>query len=570
MTKTILVLAANPKNTPPLRLDQEIREIDNGLQRAQKRDEFILKQKLAVRSIDVRRAMLDYKPNIVHFCGHGSGEEGIAFEDENGKAKLVSTDALAGFFELFANTVECVMLNSCYSEVQAEAIAAHIPYVIGMSKAVGDAAAIEFAIAFYDALGAGENIEFAYMLACNAIQWAGLSEHQTPTLKRGRAIKNKDGQEGMNFQDSMRRSFDALISDKIRGFVGRKFIFDAIHEFMHTHDSGYFIIRGVPGIGKSALMAKLVKERAYIHHFNIASQNIRSTRFFLENISIQLIARYGLQRGELLSDGSNDSGFLMQCLTDAAMKRANHPIVLVIDALDEVDQTGLAPSVNLLYLPHSLPVGVYIIATTRPLDDLRLSVAHQQVFDLDANSESNLQDVCAYVKNYAQRETMQKNLSTWMVSTKQFVAILQEKSQGNFMYLHYVLPAIEQGKLLINNLDELPDGLVAYYQCHWRQMCASGKSEFDAVFEPIICVLGVAQEPVTVQQIAYWTKLSQGQVKASIKLWSEFLEEDQVGSDYRYRIYHASFQDFLKAQVDLGKYHGMIAEYYLALARSGR
>ena len=66
MAKTILVLAANPKDTSPLRLDEEIREIDNGLQRAKKRDEFILTQKLAVRPSDVRRAVLDYRPNIVH------------------------------------------------------------------------------------------------------------------------------------------------------------------------------------------------------------------------------------------------------------------------------------------------------------------------------------------------------------------------------------------------------------------------------------------------------------------------------------------------------------------------
>lgn len=183
MTKTILVLAANPRNTPPLRLDQEIREIDNGLQRAQKRDEFILRQKLAVRPIDVRRAVLDYKPNIVHFCGHGSGEEGIAFEDESGQAKLVGTDALSGFFELFAANVECVVLNACYSEVQADAIAKYIPYVVGMKRAIGDAAAIEFATAFYDALGAGESFAFAFKLACNAIQWANIPEHLTPVLK---------------------------------------------------------------------------------------------------------------------------------------------------------------------------------------------------------------------------------------------------------------------------------------------------------------------------------------------------------------------------------------------------
>jgi hypothetical protein len=182
MTRTILILAANPRDTSRLRLDQEVREIDNGLQRAPNRREFILKQQWATRPKDVRRAMLNFKPSIVHFCGHG-GEEGIAFEDETGQAKLVSAEALAGFFELFADKVECVVLNACYSEIQAEAIAQHIDYVIGMKKDIGDIAAIEFAVAFYDTLGAGESIEFAYQVARNAVQWADVPEHLTPILK---------------------------------------------------------------------------------------------------------------------------------------------------------------------------------------------------------------------------------------------------------------------------------------------------------------------------------------------------------------------------------------------------
>jgi CHAT domain len=179
----ILVLAANPKNTTRLRLDEEVREIENGLQRARKRDEFALKQVWAARPIDIRRAMLDLKPQLVHFLGHGTGETGIAFEDEMGNTKLVDTETLAGFFELFSDKVECVILNACYSENQADAIAKHIKYVVGMRKGISDKAAIEFSTAFYDALGAGETVEFAFKLACNAIQWAGLLEHMTPILK---------------------------------------------------------------------------------------------------------------------------------------------------------------------------------------------------------------------------------------------------------------------------------------------------------------------------------------------------------------------------------------------------
>lgn len=109
---------------------------------------------------------------------------GLELEDETGKMRLVDTVALAKLFELFASNVECVILNACYSEVQASAIAQHIPYVIGMNKEIGDKAAIKFATGFYNALGAGESVEFAYKLGCNVIQLDGIPEHLTPVLKK--------------------------------------------------------------------------------------------------------------------------------------------------------------------------------------------------------------------------------------------------------------------------------------------------------------------------------------------------------------------------------------------------
>lgn len=182
--KTILVLSANRKGTKPLRLDEEIREIEQGLQRSKKRDSFTFKSGQAVRDFDIHRSILDYEPQIIHFSGHGTGESGLVFEDNIGQQKLVDAQALAGLFELFAEQIECVVLNACYSEIQAEAIAQHIDYVIGMSKEVGDSAAIKFAVGFYDALGAGRDFEFAYKLGCAAIRMAGISEHLTPQLLR--------------------------------------------------------------------------------------------------------------------------------------------------------------------------------------------------------------------------------------------------------------------------------------------------------------------------------------------------------------------------------------------------
>ncbi|KAM3100322.1 AAA-like domain-containing protein [Phormidesmis sp. 146-12] len=180
--RRILILAANPRSSTPLRLDQEVREIDDALKGARNRDQFELKQKWAVRPKDMRRSVLEFEPHIVHFSGHGAGTGGLALEDEAGQAKLVSAEALAGMFE-YAEQVECVLLNACYSEVQAVAIAQHIRYVVGMNQEVGDRAALEFAIGFYDALGAGRSVERAFKEGCISIRMAGIAEHLTPVLK---------------------------------------------------------------------------------------------------------------------------------------------------------------------------------------------------------------------------------------------------------------------------------------------------------------------------------------------------------------------------------------------------
>ncbi|UCH97473.1 MAG: SIR2 family protein [Candidatus Aminicenantes bacterium] len=187
--KKILILAANPKTTSRLRLDEEIREIEEGLQRAKHRDQFKIKPKLAVRLRDFRRALLDYEPQIVHFTGHGK-REGLLVEDELGMSVLISTKALSGLFELFSTRVECVILTACYSAPQAKAINKHIDYVIGMRKEIKDKAAIEFAVGFYDALGAGRSVEEAFKFGCNAIQqvYPDLPEHLIPVLKKRKKV----------------------------------------------------------------------------------------------------------------------------------------------------------------------------------------------------------------------------------------------------------------------------------------------------------------------------------------------------------------------------------------------
>ena len=167
MKTKILILASNPKSD--LKLDREIRNLIEVIKRSPDRDRFIIETRLAVRPQDLQAALLEEKPRIVHFCGHGSGERGLVLENDLGELHFVRTEALADLFSHFSHQIECVLLNACYSQVQAKEIVKHINFVVGMRQPILDSSAIAFSAGFYGALGAGESITKAYNFGCNRI-----------------------------------------------------------------------------------------------------------------------------------------------------------------------------------------------------------------------------------------------------------------------------------------------------------------------------------------------------------------------------------------------------------------
>ncbi len=185
----ILFLAANPIDTQPLRLDEEMRAIDNAVRQAEYRDRFEIDQQWAVRIGDLQEAFLRYRPDIVHFSGHGTASSEIFLEGGSGVGQAVPPNELSRLFSVLRDNIRCVVLNACYSEPQAQGIADHIDCVVGMSNEVGDAAAIEFASGFYRALGYGRDVRTAFDLGTNQIGLQGLAEEDIPRLvsKRGDA-----------------------------------------------------------------------------------------------------------------------------------------------------------------------------------------------------------------------------------------------------------------------------------------------------------------------------------------------------------------------------------------------
>ncbi len=178
----ILFLAANTLDATHLRLDKEVKEIEDTLRKAQFRDKFDFKQQWAVRVTDLQEYLLYHKPHIVHFSGHGSQLSEIILEDNDGTSYPVPPHALSKLFLTLKDNIRCVILTACYSEKQAQAIAEHIDCVIGMSKAISDSAATSFSSAFYQALAFGRSVKTAFELGCIQIELENRDEFHIPEL----------------------------------------------------------------------------------------------------------------------------------------------------------------------------------------------------------------------------------------------------------------------------------------------------------------------------------------------------------------------------------------------------
>jgi diguanylate cyclase (GGDEF)-like protein len=178
----ILFLAANPRDTSSLQIDEEIRAISNKLSASEFRECFDIFSAWAVRADDLLQVLNQYKPHIVHFSGHGNEQGEIILVGRNGISKPVPKQAFTSLFKALKDNIKLVIINSCNSSVQAEAISDVIDCVIGMNTTIGDQAAITFSASFYRAVGFGRTLQAAFEQGITSLLLEAIPEDSTPSL----------------------------------------------------------------------------------------------------------------------------------------------------------------------------------------------------------------------------------------------------------------------------------------------------------------------------------------------------------------------------------------------------
>lgn len=187
----ILFLSASPVAEARLRVDNEYKQIDERLAASTQRNNLELISKTAIDFNYASQAILNERPHYLHFSGHGN-KLGVAIETQDGDTKLLTKDSIYRLLDLYKTDIRCAVFNACYSSDIAQKISSLGFYAIGMNESIQDSSAIDFAVGFYQGIGAGENVVFAFKLGLAHISANDEKSVHIPTLWKDGVEINTD------------------------------------------------------------------------------------------------------------------------------------------------------------------------------------------------------------------------------------------------------------------------------------------------------------------------------------------------------------------------------------------
>lgn len=179
----VLILGASAGGD--LRVGREQKRIRAAVESALHRDLVELDVRPAATAQDLLDGITKFRPHVVHFSGH-SNKDLIVFEDERDEkheGAVVTARAFARAIKATDEPPLLVLLNSCHSAVQINRLVDDVaPFAIGMSDSIADGDAINYAAQFYAAVANGQSINSSHLSAQAALELAGLSGAELPTL----------------------------------------------------------------------------------------------------------------------------------------------------------------------------------------------------------------------------------------------------------------------------------------------------------------------------------------------------------------------------------------------------
>ena len=333
---------------------------------------------------------------------------------------------------------------------------------------------------------------------------------------------------------------DNFIEEHTRTFVGRLYAQKALQEFVDKEPCGYFIVRGGPGQGKTALLCQLVQKNDFVRHFVDRSGGRADPCLILQSLVYQAIKR--TKRHLTVPKSIPELMKLWEELVVAAAQEGT--VVIVIDGLDELPGQGIDDVPYLI--TAGLPKSAYMVVALRPgerMDRLEeyVSEVPYQIYDLGPLELSEM------------REILRARASQITEAQLERIA---DASQGNPLYLRAVVDELEGN---VNfNLHDLPSTIEGFFRRATRHL-REGRNK---ILREVLGLLAVTRKALSLRELQQIIGTSQRELyEEGIRPVRQFL----LDIDGAYSFYHAWFHEFLTRKLlyedELRESHRKMAEW---------
>ncbi|RME49694.1 MAG: hypothetical protein D6791_00105 [Chloroflexi bacterium] len=394
----------------------------------------------------------------------------------------------------------------------------------------------------------------------------------------------------MKHSPRMMIDFSAYIADRVRDFTGRKWVFQAVNDWLAWPGGPrFFVLTGEPGSGKTAIASRLVQFSqgtdppanglphlsphflSAVHFCSARDRRWINPHIFAESLALQLAARYPAYAEALVEksgtrqirieveqhvqqvEGGQVAGVVIKQLDvgdippeDAFIRVVREPlealfnqgiveqVIVLVDGLDEALRYGRDVNiVSLLSEAEFLPAGVRFILTSRPeiavLRPLRRLNPEEHSLTTNDGLVRSREDVKQHVLHtLVAHPTLTDRLSAGL-SPEDFATAVRDKSDGNFLYVRHLLEmlATQAHEITWESLDELPVGLDGIYIEFLERLVAGDEETWETRYAPVLGTLAVAQEALTEEQLAGFIEVKKSGVRTALKALRQLLDVDE-------------------------------------------
>ncbi|MBN2576955.1 MAG: TIR domain-containing protein, partial [Deltaproteobacteria bacterium] len=397
-----------------------------------------------------------------------------------------------------------------------------------------------------------------YLDLRDCVPIAGNDERYKVRLERlAKAVEQDD----LDFEGGQARlqrllrplSFEAEMSRHIARFTGRQWLVAEIDRWLAENPaSRVFWLSGPPGIGKSAMATHLVHRRGdvigyhlCVHGHDDKGDPSRAVLSLAYQVA-QHLPEYdkALKALDLEQEVGKHAGTLFDNLfvkpLGGNFPAPEGPRLLVIDAIDEATRGGRNEIAELVR-DHweEVPSWLRLVITSRPEVEVVATLGHLKPFVLDAQRRENLEDL----RRYLDRELAERKLPR----DARTIDTILAASEAVFLYVVVLLEEIDQGRMSLSRLDDLPVGLAGHYQRFFSRQYPDG-GEYRAAIAPLLECICAAREPLPLDVLARAAGLGGNEVRARlVRVGSMFPIRQAPNQEDTIRPFHKSVADWLTA-----------------------